>query len=98
MFTSIHVNFYRETSAVTLIQLMQHSKNRLCAETIVALLQPHHSWNALPDCNRVQCERSGPLTWVQKKIRNANTLQTEYVWIRRQGLYTLATFIMKLAN
>jgi len=64
---SIHVHFYCEQSVVTLIQRMQHSKNRLGAETIPALLQPHRSWNALPDYNRVQCERSDPLTWVWKK-------------------------------
>ncbi len=29
---SIHVNFYREQSTVTLIQRMQHSKNRLCGD------------------------------------------------------------------
>ncbi len=69
---SIHVHFYREQSAVTLIQHVQHSKNRLGAETIAALLQPHRSWNALPDRNRVQCERFNPLTWVRKKIRTAN--------------------------
>ncbi len=76
---SIHVHLYREQSAVTLIQRVQHSKNRLGAETISALLQPHRFWNALPDRNRVQCERSDPLTWVWKKIRTANALQTEYV-------------------
>ncbi len=65
---SIHVHFYREQSAVTLIQRMQHSKNRLCAETIAALLQTHRSWNALPDRNHVQCDRFNPLTWVRKKI------------------------------
>ncbi len=27
----------------------------------------HRSWNTLPDRNRVQCERSDPLTWVRKK-------------------------------
>ncbi len=64
---SIHVHFYREQSAVTLIQRVQHSKNRLGVETIAALLQMHHSWNALPDRNRVQCERSDPLTWVQNE-------------------------------
>ncbi len=47
MSISIHVNFYHEQSAVTLIQRMQHSKNRLCAETIAALLQTDRSWNAL---------------------------------------------------
>ncbi len=67
---SIQVNFYYEQSAVTLIQHMQPSKNRLCAETIAALLHPHRSWNALPDRNRMQCERSDPLTWVRKKIRS----------------------------
>ncbi len=36
---SIHVHFYREQSAVTLILCVQHSKNRLCAETTAALLQ-----------------------------------------------------------
>ncbi len=25
------------------------------------------SWSALPDCNRVQCEHSDPLTWALKK-------------------------------
>ncbi len=79
---SIHVNFYLEQSAVTLIQRVQHSKNRLGAETIAALLQTHHSWNALPDRNHVQCERFNPLTWVRKKIRTAIALQTEYVWNR----------------
>ncbi len=34
-----------------------------CAATIAALQQPHRSRNALPDRNRVQCER---LTWVRK--------------------------------
>ncbi len=81
------VNFYREQSTVTLIQHMQHSKNRLCAEMIAALLQPHRSWNPLPDRNRMQCECSDPLTWVRKKIRIANALQTEYVWIRRETWY-----------
>ncbi len=76
---SIHVHLYREQSAVTLIQRVQHSKNRLRAETFSALLQPHRFWNTLPDRNRVQCERSDPLTWVRKKIRTANALQTEYV-------------------
>ncbi len=51
---SIHVHFYREQSAVTLIQRGQHSKTRLGAETIAALLQMHRSWNALPDRNRMQ--------------------------------------------
>ncbi len=74
---SIHVHFYREQSAVTLIQRMQHSKYRLCAETIAALLQTHRSWNALPDRNRVQCERSDPLMCVREKICNTNALQTE---------------------
>ncbi len=37
---SIHVHLYREQSAVTLIQCMQHSKSRLCAETIAS-----RSWN-----------------------------------------------------
>ncbi len=48
---SIHVHFYREQSAVTLIQRMQHSKNRLGAETISAPLlertagpQPRAVW------------------------------------------------------
>ncbi len=67
---SIHVHFYHKQKIGTLIQDMQHSKNQLCAETIAALLQTHRSWNALPD--RVQCERSDPLTWVRKKIRTAN--------------------------
>ncbi len=67
---SIHVQFYHKQKAVTLIQDMQHSKNRLCAETIAALLQTHRSWNALPDRNR-----SDPLTWCGKKY----ALQTEYV-------------------
>ncbi len=40
---SLHVHFYREQSAVTLIQRMQHSKYRLCAETIAALLQTHRT-------------------------------------------------------
>ncbi len=82
---TFHVNpcsFYREQSAVTLIQHVQQSKNRLGEETIAALLQTHRSWNALPDLNCVQCERSDPLTWVRKKIRTANTLQTECVWNR----------------
>ncbi len=64
---SIHVNFYSEQSAVTLIQRVQRSKIRLGAETIAALLQTHRSWNALPDRNRVQCERSDLLTWVRGK-------------------------------
>ncbi len=80
---SIHVHLYREQSAVTLIQRVQHSKNRLGAKTISALLQMHRSWNALPDRNRVQCERFNPLTWVRKKIRTANALQTKCVWNRR---------------
>ncbi len=72
---SIHVHLYREQSAVTLIQRVQHSKNRFGAETIAELLQTHRSWNALPDRNRVQCERFNPLTWVRKKIRTTNALQ-----------------------
>ncbi len=36
---STHVQFYSEQSTVTLIQRMQHSINRLGAETISALLQ-----------------------------------------------------------
>ncbi len=59
---SIHVHFYREQHANTLIQCVQHSKNRLYAETISALLQTHR----YSDRNRVQCERSHPLTWVRK--------------------------------
>ncbi len=46
----------------------QHSKNRLGVEMMAALLQTHRSRNALPDLNRVQCECSDPLTWVQNKI------------------------------
>ncbi len=71
---SIHVNFYREQSPVTLIQRVQHSKTRHGTETIAALLQTHQSWNALPDRNRVQCERFNLLTWVRKKIRTANAV------------------------
>ncbi len=52
---SIHVHIYRKQYAVTLIQCVQYSKDRLGAETISALLQMHHFWNALPDRNRVQC-------------------------------------------
>jgi hypothetical protein len=76
---SIHVHFYREQSTVTLIQRVQHSKNRLGAETIAALLYTHRNWNGSTDCNRVQCESFNPLTWVRKKIRTANALQTEHV-------------------
>ncbi len=69
--------FYHEKSAVTLIQRMQHSKNRLCAEMIAALLlertagpQPRAVW-MLSSVNM----------GAEKKIVNA--LETEYVWIRR---------------
>ncbi len=72
---SIHVHLYNEQSAVSLIKCMQHSKNRLCAEAIAELLQLHRSWNALPDRNRAQCERSDLLTWVRGKYAP----QTEYV-------------------
>ncbi len=85
---SIHVHFYREQSAVTLIQRVQHSKNRLGAETIAALLQTHRSWNALPDRNRVHCECFNLLTWVRKKIRTANALQTECVKQASPLIYT----------
>ncbi len=67
IFMSIHVHIYRKQCAVTLIQLLQRSKNRLGAETFSALLQMHRSWNALPDHNRVHCARFNPLTWVRKK-------------------------------
>ncbi len=45
---SIHVHFYREQSTVTLIQRMQHSKNRLCAETscTAAAALPHRTGTA----------------------------------------------------
>ncbi len=68
---SIHVHIYRKQCAVTLIQHLQRSKNRLDVETIFALLQTHHSWNALPDHNRVQGERFNPLTWAWKNIYTA---------------------------
>ncbi len=65
---SIHVHFYREQSTVTLIQRMQHSKNRLCVETsCTAAAAPLLERTATPDRNRVQCEHSDPLTWVRKK-------------------------------
>ncbi len=41
---SIHVHVYRKQCAVTLIQRVQYSKDRLGAETISALQQTHRSW------------------------------------------------------
>ncbi len=86
---SIHVNLYLKQSDVTLIRRVQHSRNRLGAETIAALLQMHRSWNALPDRYRNQCESFNPLTWVWKKICTANR-----VWVKQTLLGTLLCMSM----
>ncbi len=67
-----HTFSYSEQSVVTLIQCMQHSKNRQKNDSCTATAQ--HSWNALLDRNRMQCERSDPLTWVRKKTCNVNAI------------------------
>ncbi len=79
---SIHVHFYLKQSDVTLIRRVQHSRNRLGAETIAALLQMHRSWNALPDRYRNQCESFNPLTWVWKKNmhRKQSVCKTDITW------------------
>ncbi len=60
MSMSIHAHFYPEQSAVTLIQRMQHSKNRLGNDSCTAADAP--LLERTVDRNRVLCERADPLT------------------------------------
>ncbi len=84
---SIHVNFYREQSADTLISACSTE------EIDSSLLQPHRSWNALPDRNRVQCERSDPWTWVRKKIGTANGVCVNQAWFTFTFMHLADAFI-----
>ncbi len=86
IFVSIHVHIYCKQCTVTLIQRFKINaakidsvRKHLCTDADALLL------DALPDRNRVQCERSNPLTWAWENthhIRTANGV----MWTWRYGL------------
>ncbi len=53
--------------------MRRHFNSARAEETISALLQTHHSWNALPDRNRVLHMQSFNMS--VEKIRTAYALQ-----------------------